>query len=133
MTIKLSKLIAVLKLLFLVNSPLHAGEHNSSPSSFCREGSLEELERYKNEEQRQQIVFFASWCGSCRKHITESDPKQTIYVIAYDEPKVAGSVLQALKPQADLCLTDPKGLIREAFGVRSLPAKKLLSEQGTKP
>lgn len=82
---------------------------------------------------RQKVVFFASWCVSCKNHILESDASQSIYVIAYDDIAPALAALRVLKPEADLCLSDPKGAIRRAYQVGSLPASRPLLEKAAMP
>ncbi|MFW7379179.1 MAG: hypothetical protein ACOH5I_10260 [Oligoflexus sp.] len=91
------------------------------PAEFCRPLDYQAFQQLSQDWT--EVVFFASWCASCRGHIESSDPESTIYVIAYDEPQAASRVLEALKPTAKLCLIDRDESIRKAFAVDALPAK----------
>jgi len=117
---KLLRLITIITMLWAATG------RADSAASFCRSANHQELVQLVQETGRNQLIFFASWCSSCRDHIIESDAKQVIYVVAYDDPAPATAALQALQPGADLCLIDHDYSIRKALKVRSLPAKRQL-------
>lgn len=91
----------------------------------CQEAGLEDLRKLEAQGLT-QLVFFASWCLSCKEHMEAADPEQTVFVVAYDSPKAAQAALNRIRPEARYCVIDQDQSIRRSFGVRSLPAEREL-------
>jgi hypothetical protein len=78
-------------------------------------------------QTKRKLVFFASWCGSCKEHLqlarTEPD---TGLVLVFDQVDQGNGVLRALGLKNE-CVTSPE-LVRR-FGVEALPRAVLLVHQ----
>jgi hypothetical protein len=64
------------------------------------------------------LVFFASWCASCKEHLTAKHDWRTLLIGSFDKPERLTEVVTALKPDAP-CFTDAG--IAAALGVSALP------------
>jgi thiol-disulfide isomerase/thioredoxin len=79
----------------------------------CLDHTYSEFGEMVKQQKPKFIVFFASWCLACRKHILESNPAQTVYVIAFDDLKAGQKALW--------CEGDQRGEIKRAYQVKQLP------------
>jgi hypothetical protein len=84
-------------------------------------------ERLKKEPAA-QLVFFASWCASCKKHLVTENVPSSYFVAAFDEQSAAQKAFTAFLGEGQLkrCIFDQDGTIAAAYGVKSLPAVKSL-------
>ena len=93
----------------------------------CPAMESEELARYAASSGATRIIFFASWCSSCREHL-KSAGKGDILVGVFDEvdrlERLAG------KLNADVPCVRGDG-IAKSYGVTSLPAVRPI--QPTQP
>lgn len=83
-------------------------------------------ERLKNEPAT-QLVFFASWCASCKKHMTSEYLQTSYFIASFDEQAAAQKAFTAFLGESQLkrCVFDQDGSIAAAYGVKALP--KVLS------
>lgn len=77
------------------------------------------------QQKPREIVFFASWCVACQKHLVESNPMEAVYVVAFDETDPAQKALFSQFPremwQNIWCEADQLGEIRRRYHVSQLP------------
>ena len=72
------------------------------------------------------IVFFASWCSSCQKHIKEANLKNTIFINIFDEENNGNEGLQFLlgsNYEKAVCILDHNEKWSQQFKVKNLPYK----------
>ena len=69
------------------------------------------------------VIFFASWCASCKPHLEAKYDDATVFVAVFDEQKRAEKVLNALKIEG-ICFTSDE--FARDLGVRSLPAARII-------
>ncbi len=97
----------------------------------CLDHTYTEFGEMVKQQKPKFIVFFASWCMACRKHILESNPAQTVYVIAFDEMGAGQKALFSQFPSQVLptlwCEADQRGEIKRAYNVKQLPKTVRLS------
>lgn len=107
----------LLMLLLLVNDVALACEAMTN---------LQFQERLK-QEQATQLVFFASWCASCKKHMKTDQLESSYFIASFDEQPAAQKAFSAFLGDAAMkrCIFDQDGSISAAYGVKSLP--KVLS------
>ncbi len=79
-------------------------------------------ERLKKEPAA-QLVFFASWCASCKKHMTTDYLANSYFIASFDEQSAAQKAFTAFLGEAGLkrCIFDQDGSIAAAYNVKSLP------------
>ena len=92
--------------------------------SRCHPITWESLSTKLNQDRNwDEIVFFASWCASCKPHLL-SATTQSILISTLDTPTESEATLQALQINSKIkCFIDEKGTIREKLGVKNLPMK----------
>ncbi len=89
----------------------------------CQEMALATLKARK--ETPVQLVFFASWCLSCKEHLEAlKSAKNTFFIATFDRKDKAEDVLKYLKMENASCIYDGEGTFSEYFGVTELPATK---------
>ena len=89
--------------------------HAAACPKLNRAGLMQLLKTRKHAK----VVFFASWCESCRPHLQASDPKHDLAIALYDDPKPASRALRSLNVQTP-CYTDDG--IAKSLQIESLPA-----------
>ncbi len=93
----------------------------------CQEMTLAALKAQK--ETPIQLVFFASWCLSCKDHLEAlKSAKNTYFIASYDRKDKAEDVLKFLNMEKVPCIYDKGNTFSEYFGVNELPAIKTLSK-----
>ena len=95
-------------IVLLCSSFLHAKCPELNPDQF------KELLREKKECV--ELIFFASWCSSCKKHFVKKKGVKQIFVATFDSEEEADKVCSKFSLN---CYLD-KGLA-ETFQVSSLP------------
>ncbi len=88
----------------------------------CLALRFEELEALLQHEPATQIIFFASWCGSCKKHFEDKTPKKRIFIATFDKKTAAESVMTKFQIQ-DSCYLDDG--IAKRLSIQSLPQVRL--------
>ncbi len=94
---------------------------------FLLKDKSEYLELSFIEKNHKKIIFFASWCSLCGKHLVEekrTNLLSTLYVASYDTIEAADRVMSALNLKG-LCLVDTEGALSKKWKVSSLPYEKI--------
>jgi hypothetical protein len=118
--------LACLIWVLLGSDQLKAGSRVSNePQVQCNDSSLEIFKKDLEARNIKRLVFFASWCLSCKKHILESNVDSTLFIVAYDNKERALSALNGLfSPERRTrvqCQLDSSEDIIGYFNVKSLP------------
>lgn len=87
----------------------------------CPQATFEELSKALAGSGDTKIIFFASWCSSCKEHLEKPQAANTIFVAAFDEPLRAEKVLQSFNVSNRCFWSDD---VARHFNVRSLPATR---------
>ena len=86
----------------------------------CPAMESEEFARYVVSSGAKRVIFFASWCISCREHL-QSAGKEDIIVGVFDEANRIERLAEKLKTDAPCVQGDG---IAKSYGVTSLPASR---------
>lgn len=99
----------------------------------CNNSSLKVFEKRVADKKIKNLVFFSSWCGSCKTHLLKADLDSTIFIVAFDREDMAVSALNSLFPlplrtkiQCELDLAEE---ILKFYKVKSLPYQLSLIEK----
>jgi len=127
--------LLILATLSAVNSGVKARAleiAKGQPRVSCFDSTLGELEARIKQKNIKNLVFFASWCLSCKKHILEADIETTLFVVAFDKVDSAVSALNSLilpeKRKNVLCELDRTEKITKFYRVKSLPYRLSLEK-----
>ncbi|MGE0174946.1 MAG: TlpA family protein disulfide reductase [Oligoflexales bacterium] len=104
-----------LTLLIVLNTKVYAAS--------CPRVSFEQLKAATRDLGKVKLVFFASWCVSCKPHLLEPHDKKTVFVAAFDEEQRAEKVLKAFSVEG-LCFTSDD--TAQKLGVTALPATRVI-------
>lgn len=98
----------------------------------CQAMNLEQLKQKLGKEPAEELVFFASWCASCKKHLTEDRAAKSYFVAAFDEQPSALKAYAKFLGEKNLgrCIWDADGSIAEGYQVKALPALVKLPANG---
>jgi thiol-disulfide isomerase/thioredoxin len=100
-------------------------EQKSLGNAACTDSKVKPFRQRTSEQGTKVVMFFASWCLACRKHILASNPLETVYVVAFDDPNAATRALFSLfsaDQKAKIwCELDSQEKIRAEFRVKRLP------------
>lgn len=77
----------------------------------CEAGGMSRLNKMASEGHITSVIFFASWCPSCREHLVHSNPKKDLLIATFDEKKQAEKALVALNTSTPCLLDD--GIAKE--------------------
>ncbi len=94
--------------------------------SLCPPGDLKALAAWLEQKPAEELVFFASWCVSCKAHIQGAKSGQ-ILIASFDERSAAEKVVRHLTEEGDTpprCLWDERNEIAERYGVKGIPATR---------
>lgn len=69
-------------------------------------------------KQEVEIIFFASWCVSCKQNFLDTGPTKRIFIASFDQASDAELVIERFKIK-DPCYIDNG--ITAAFKIESLP------------
>jgi len=86
----------------------------------CPEATFDQIKSAMAGSGDVELVFFASWCASCKEHLTEKHAKNVVFIAAFDEQKRAEKVLDSFQVTSRCFTSDDTA---SALSVRSLPAK----------
>ena len=94
----------------------------------CAGMNAQELQEQLKSEAAEQLVFFASWCASCKKHMTQDTLNKSYFIAAFDEQSAADKAFRAFLGESNLkrCIWDRDGSIAAAYGVKGLPVIRSL-------
>lgn len=98
-------------------------------AAVCTPTTPSQLHKLVANADATELVFFASWCGDCRSHLTKPHHGATLLVAAFDEKPLAEKTLDALKV-ATRCVFDVG--IAEHYGVKFVPQSIKITKTGQK-
>lgn len=101
----------VLLLLGLGSQRLHA-------APLCPKLDQAALRQMAQERGPLHLIFFASWCGECAKHLKAEHSGQTILIATFDEEAAAERAIRKLGIKTPCYFDDG---LSEAFGIKSVP------------
>ncbi len=86
----------------------------------------------KNESVR--LVFFSSWCGSCREHLTaiRQDEKQTYFIGTFDSQERVTQAVQTLRKSLVRCYWDQEHKVAKFLGISEVPVELSLTQADLK-
>ncbi len=89
----------------------------------CEAMTHAQFQEHLKKESATQLVFFASWCASCKKHMTMDDLAKSYFIASFDEQAAAQKAFSAFLGEAGMkrCIFDQDGSIAAAYNVKSLP------------
>jgi hypothetical protein len=90
----------------------------------CAPMTYAQFQEQLKKEPVEQLVFFASWCASCKKHLVPDQLAKSYFIASFDEEAAASKAFTAFLGSDSLkrCFFDQDGSIAAAHGVKSLPA-----------
>lgn len=94
--------------------------HKAEAAASCPEATFDQIKSALSGSGDVELVFFASWCASCKDHLTEKHAKNVVFIAAFDEQKRAEKVLDSFHVTSRCFTSDDTA---SALSVRSLPAK----------
>ena len=118
----MNRLLVMLSLIALVFRP--------AISLACQPMNASELQDKLKREPVAQLVFFASWCSSCKEHLTPDYAAKSLFIAIFDENEAATKAFRAFLGEAhrQLCVWDKDGSIAAHYAVKSLPALRTLGD-----
>ncbi len=87
----------------------------------CPPVTFEQLKLELKDKGDMNVIFFASWCVSCKPQLTRSHTDNTVFVVAFDEQERGEKTLNSFSVKQRCFTSDDTA---KALGVRSLPATK---------
>ena len=91
------------------------------PSLACEAVDKQSFEKVLKEKPMKRVVFFASWCASCKKHLQTYSIVDSIFVAAFDEKEAATKAFKQIQGPYSKCYFDAKGEIIKKYKVKGLP------------
>jgi thiol-disulfide isomerase/thioredoxin len=90
--------------------------------------SAQLLERLRKENVT-ELVFFASWCASCKKHLTPDQAESRLFIAVFDEQAAAQKAFTTFMgdEHAARCIWDRDGSIAAYYSVKGLPVVRPLA------
>lgn len=98
----------------------HSTTSEARAAASCPEATFEQVKSALSGAGDVELVFFASWCASCKDHLLESHGKNVVFIAAFDEQKRAEKVLDSFQVTGRCFTVDNTA---DALSVRALPAK----------
>ena len=94
--------------------------YEAQAAASCPEATFDQVKSALSGNGEVELVFFASWCASCKEHLTETHAKNVVFIAAFDEQKRAEKVLDSFQVTSRCFTSDDSA---STLSVRSLPAK----------
>lgn len=90
----------------------------------CAPMTLAQFQEQLKKEPAEELIFFASWCASCKKHLVPEQVAKSYFIATFDEEAAATKAFTAFlgKDALKRCIFDQDGSIAAAHGIKSLPA-----------
>lgn len=90
----------------------------------CVPMTYAQFQEQLKKEPAEELVFFASWCASCKKHLVPDQLAKSYFIASFDEEAAATKAFTAFLGGDSLkrCIFDKDGSIAAAHGIKSLPA-----------
>ena len=90
----------------------------SALSMDCKEADWKLVNELQKGKGATDVVFFASWCSSCKEHLKKEYKENVIFISLFDEKKDSERVLKHFKPNAT-CYFSVE--IEKELKIKSLP------------
>ncbi len=103
----------------------------ASSSLGCVAMDNHQLQQKLLDKPSEQLVFFASWCSSCKEHMREDWASKSYFLAVFDDQAAAEKAFRAFVGEKNIerCIWDKDGSIAAFYKVKSLPAlRSLLSK-----
>ena len=84
----------------------------------CKEAKWSEVKEWQKGKGTTELIFFASWCSSCKESITKSYSTPVIFISVFDEKSDSERVLSHFLENATCYFSKD---IEKNFGVKVLP------------
>ena len=108
---------SVLIVLWIFTVPLHAAE-------LCPAADIGSLQLALKDKAAAEVNFFASWCASCKKHLSAATSSD-VFIAVFDEKAAAEKVVaHVAREPLPRCFWDQDGSIAKAYDVKGLPAQR---------
>ena len=92
----------------------------STARAACPSVNFDRLQKSLQNDEKVELVFFASWCSGCKKYFLENSPKhKRIYIASFDKESSVASVLKRFQV-AETCYLDDG--ITDALKIQTLPS-----------
>ena len=104
------KLISKILIGLLVSSHAFSNE--------CKEASWSNIKEWQKGKGSTEVVFFASWCSSCKDHLRQDFKGNVIFISIFDERSDSERVLNFFKPSATCYFSKE---IDKELKIKSLP------------
>lgn len=88
----------------------------------CPKLSLAQLKELTATKGAKHLVFFSTWCSSCKEHLLKEDKPGTIFIAAFDTPERASAVIQKLNIKQPCYFDDG---LTNYFGIKVVPAERV--------
>ena len=90
----------------------------TSLSMECKEADWNRVKELQKGNGPTDVVFFASWCSSCKEHLKTEYKTNVIFISLFDEKNDSERVLKHFKPNATCYFSDD---IEKELKIKSLP------------
>lgn len=90
----------------------------------CTELSPALLDEIVKKEGEKKLVFFSSWCSTCKDHLRPDAPQNTMFIGVFDKVERAQSALNKFVPGRK-CYFDSG--VAKKLGVKVVPAERVYS------
>ena len=91
---------------------------SSALSMECKEADWKLVKELQKGKGPTDVVFFASWCSSCKEHLKTDYKENVIFISLFDEKIASERVLKHFKPNAT-CYFSVE--IEKELKIKSLP------------
>jgi hypothetical protein len=99
----------------------------ASTAVSCLPLDMDSFQKKVAQRDQTKVIFFASWCSSCKDHLLSKHPEGTILVATFDERTAAETVINKLNISIP-CFSDDG--IASHYKIDSLPAEITVSRKG---
>ncbi len=110
---------------FLALWALLSGLSAAKAAETCPPAKIADLQKLLQEKPASELIFFASWCISCKEHL-QHPPPGSFFIASFDERAAANKVIDHFRGanEAPRCVWDEDGSITEHYQVKGLPATR---------
>ena len=106
---------------FMIKAFVFSGAALLSQLAFsleCKEAKWSEVKEWQKGKGPTELVFFASWCSSCKDSITKSYSTPVVFISVFDEKSDSERVLSHFVQNATCYFSKD---IEKNFGIKALP------------
>jgi hypothetical protein len=84
----------------------------------CKEASWSNIKDWQKGKGSTDVVFFASWCSSCKDQLKKDHKGNVIFISIFDEKSDSERVLNFFRPEATCYFSKE---IEKELKIKSLP------------